>query len=34
MTDSVFIVCCFLAVVLFAGEPSLMDALIAFLMKP
>lgn len=33
-SDSIFIICCFLAVVLFYGEPSLMTALIHFLMKP
>lgn len=32
-SDSVFILCLFLCVILFAGEPDLMTALIQFLMK-
>jgi len=33
-SDSVFIICCFLAAVLFVGEPSLLTALTNLLMKP
>ena len=33
MVDAIFILCLFLLIILFGGEPDLMDAVIHFLMK-